>query len=153
MIAVMDDGHGMSPGMIRAAVLWGGGHRTDSRELFGRYGFGLPSSCVSQGKRFEVFSHTSGGEWHSVAIDLDDIKDGNFYKENGRLAAPPAQPAKLPRWLEKEINQYFGKDGLDHGTVVLISRLDNHDWKTIKTFNRELTERSEERRVGKECRS
>ncbi|HLL76217.1 MAG TPA: ATP-binding protein [Pyrinomonadaceae bacterium] len=141
MIAVIDDGHGMSPGMMRAAVLWGGGHRTDgNRELFGRYGFGLPSSSVSQGRRFEVYSRLTGGDWHMVAIDLDDIKSGNFYKENGRLAAPPATPAKLPRWVEKEIEQHYGKAGLTHGTVVLLSKLDNLTWKTTKTLNRELSE-------------
>src|SRR5205814_703028 len=48
-IAVIDDGSGMEPDMTRAAVLWGGGHRENSRELFGRYGFGLPSASVSIG--------------------------------------------------------------------------------------------------------
>lgn len=140
MVAIVDDGHGMSGGMLRAAVLWGGGHRTNSRELFGRYGFGLPSSSVSQGRRFEVYSLLSGGDWHSVAIDLDEIQAGNFYKENGRLAVPRAQVAKLPKWIEKEIETQYGKDGFSHGTVVLISKLDNLTWRTSKALTRELTE-------------
>jgi len=140
IIAIVDDGHGMSPGMLRAAVLWGGGHRTNSRELFGRYGFGLPSSSVSQGRRFEVYSRLTGADWHSVAVDLDDIQSGSFYKENGRIAVPPAQPAKLPKWIEKQIESQHEKEGLSHGTVVLISKLDNLKWKTTKALTRELSE-------------
>src|SRR4051812_43813270 len=41
-IVIADDGVGMPPELIRAAVVWGGTDREDSRELFGRYGFGLP---------------------------------------------------------------------------------------------------------------
>src|SRR5260221_1095734 len=42
-LAVVDDGHGMDPDMIRVAMLWGGSHRINNREGFGRYGYGLPS--------------------------------------------------------------------------------------------------------------
>src|SRR5206468_4610615 len=54
-IAVIDDGHGMDPDMIRVAMLWGGSHRINNRDGFGRYGYGLPSACVSQGRRFTVY--------------------------------------------------------------------------------------------------
>src|SRR5262245_43741042 len=40
-VAVIDNGHGMEPEMIRAAVLWGGTHRQNDRSGFGRFGFGL----------------------------------------------------------------------------------------------------------------
>src|SRR5438128_11225930 len=46
-LAGIDAGHGMEPGMIRAAVLWGGTHRFNDRTRFGRYGFGLPGHGVS----------------------------------------------------------------------------------------------------------
>src|ERR1035437_862976 len=55
MFAVIDDGHGMDPMMIRAAVVWGGTHRHNDRTGFGRYGYGLPSACVSIGTRYTVF--------------------------------------------------------------------------------------------------
>jgi hypothetical protein len=137
-IAIIDDGHGMSPGMLRAAVLWGGGHRQDSRELFGRYGFGLPSACVSQGKRFEVHSRQDGTELYSVAIDLTEIEDGTFFRENGRLAAPPAKPSKLPEWVEKHIKDRLGKAGLKHGTIVIMEQLDKLDWVTTDGLERNL---------------
>lgn len=46
-IAVLDDGSGMIPEMIRLSILWGGTDRENSRSGIGRFGYGLPSSCVS----------------------------------------------------------------------------------------------------------
>ena len=138
-LAVVDDGHGMSDKMIRAAILWGGGHRTDTRELFGRYGFGLPSSSVSQGRRFEVYSKRDGGEWHMSYIDLDEIKDGTFYKEDNRLAAPPPVKAVPPAWLLERIREHYKKD-LTHGTIVVISKLDNLTWTTSKNLTTNLVQ-------------
>jgi len=59
-IAVIDNGDGMIPEMIRASVLWGGTDRHNDRTGLGRYGYGLPSSCVSQGRRYEVYSIVKG---------------------------------------------------------------------------------------------
>src|SRR5579884_2835990 len=59
-IAVIDDGHGMDPDMIRVAVMWGGTHRENDRSGIGRYGYGLPSASVSQGRRFTVYSRPEG---------------------------------------------------------------------------------------------
>src|SRR5882672_2908350 len=39
-LAVIDDGHGMDKGMVRAAMMWGGTHRENDREGFGRFGYG-----------------------------------------------------------------------------------------------------------------
>lgn len=82
-IAVIDDGHGMSPSMLRASVLWGGTHREDGRDGLGRFGYGLPSSCVSQGRAFDVYSKRKQHAWHKVGIDLDAIADGLFTTEGG----------------------------------------------------------------------
>ena len=55
-IAVIDNGHGMSPTMLRLSAVWGAGHHENDRTGFGKYGYGLPSACVSKGKRFTVYS-------------------------------------------------------------------------------------------------
>src|SRR5438270_198838 len=57
-LATVDDGAGMVPDMLRAAVAWGGTDREDSVAGFGRFGYGLPSASVSQGRRFTVLSRT-----------------------------------------------------------------------------------------------
>lgn len=139
MLAVVDDGHGMEPDMIRAAVIWGGTHRENSRELFGRYGFGLPSSCASQGTRFEVYSRTEGTGWHVVAIDLVEIGNGTFYRENGRLAAPPPVPQDPPGWALAAL-QGRGRTASSHATIVVIKDLDRLRWRTTGGLKGRLLE-------------
>lgn len=72
-------------------------------------------------------------------IDLDDIKDGTFYKEDGRLAAPPPEKSEPPAWLLEKIREQFKKD-LAHGTIVVISKLDNLTWPTTKSLALNLTQ-------------
>src|SRR5215472_11961625 len=69
-IATVDDGYGMIKDMITAACKWGGTDRHNSRAMFGRFGFGLPSASVSQGRRFTVYSRTDAGEFYNVSIDV-----------------------------------------------------------------------------------
>lgn len=119
-IAVIDDGHGMEPDMIRAAVVWGGTHRHNDRRGFGRFGFGLPSAAVSITKRYEVYSRTNGHGWHKVTIDLPEICNGRYRNKAGIVVAPPAEPAELPKFIKK----FLDKRELTHGTIIF---LDNPD--------------------------
>jgi hypothetical protein len=137
-IAVADNGHGMDPEMVRLAAIWGGTHRENDRTGFGRYGYGLPSSCVSQGQRFTIYSLVEGGELHAVTLDLEDIGTGKHSGENGRIVMPEATPAELPEWLAGEIAERFGEDGLTHGTAIVIEKLDRMSWTTKSTLERHL---------------
>jgi hypothetical protein len=134
-IAIIDDGHGMDDDMIRLAVTWGGTHRENDRHGFGRYGYGLPSSSVSQGQRFTVYSIVEGGPWNKVTLDLEDLGKGK-YNVDGEIVVPAPTPADLPEWLEEYIAQEIGD--LTHGTVVLIEKLDRLSWKTAKTLKTHL---------------
>ena len=69
-LAVLDNGHGMEPDMIRASVTWGGTHREGDRSGFGRYGYGLPTSAISQGHRYTVYSKLEDGEVWGVTINI-----------------------------------------------------------------------------------
>jgi Histidine kinase-, DNA gyrase B-, and HSP90-like ATPase len=113
-IAVIDDGHGMEPGMIRAAVLWGGTHRFNDRSGFGRYGFGLPSAAVSITQEYEVFSKVEGGEWHKVCINLNEIAEGNLTNKSGLILAPEPIKATLPKF----VSEALGERELKSGTVI-----------------------------------
>lgn len=136
-IAVIDNGHGMDPDMIRLAVRWGGTHRENDRAGFGRYGYGLPSASVGQGRRFTVYSATADGKLFSVTLDVDDISDGK-YNRDGRAMVPEVKPAKLPQWVQEKIEEQFG--GLTHGTIVVIEKLDRLTWKTATALERNLLE-------------
>jgi hypothetical protein len=113
-IAVIDDGHGMEPGMIRAAVLWGGTHRFNDRGGFGRYGFGLPSAAVSITQEYEVFSKVEGGEWHKVCINLNEIAEGKLTNKSGLILAPEPMKAALPKF----VSEALGERELKSGTVI-----------------------------------
>lgn len=128
-IAVIDDGAGMIPEMIRVSMLWGGTDRENDRKGFGRFGYGLPSSCVSQGRRFEVYSVTEGGKLHVAVLDLDDIEDGKYTNDEGEIIIPEAIPAKLPRFVEDYIKKNCG-GSFKKGTVVVIDKLDRLTWTT-----------------------
>ena len=138
-IAVIDDGCGMIPEMIRVSVLWGGTHRENSRMGIGRFGYGLPSASVSQGKRFEVYSQPEGGDLHMTAVDLQEIEEGKFTNREGEIVVPEAKPAKLPRFVQDYIDEHM--DGKwSKGTVVVIDKLDKCTWKVINTFRNHLLE-------------
>lgn len=138
-IAIFDNGHGMDPDMIRLSVIWGGTHRENDRAGFGRYGYGLPSASISQGRRFSVYSLVEGGELHGVTLDVDELGNG-AYTNQGRIVVPDAVPAELPSWLRKVASRFDNGAALTHGTVVVLERLDRLTWKTTAALERNLLE-------------
>ena len=137
-ILIIDDGHGMEADMIRASVTWGGTHREGDRSGFGRYGYGLPSACVSTGRRYTVYSRQDGGGWQSVTIDIDAISEGEYTTPDGDIVVPEAVKAKLPRSAEEHIKKHFAGGTLASGTVVVIEKLDKVTWKTTGSLQENL---------------
>jgi hypothetical protein len=137
-IAVVDNGHGMEPDMIRAAVLWGGTHREDDRNGFGRYGFGLPSAAVSIAEHFEVYSRVKGSEWYRVRIDLREICEGKLTNSQGLVIAPAAERVSLPEFLAVHVS----KQSLEHGTIILLNYPDRltSGFRKPTTFHSNLME-------------
>ena len=138
-IAIVDDGHGMDPDMMRVAVLWGGTHRENNRTGFGRYGFGLPSASVSIARKYTVFSKVPGGNWYSIAIDIDKIAKGEFTNaKSGNVEAPEPSPSSPPDFI-KEI---LPKGDLEHGTIVLLENLDRltSGFNITKSFEQKIME-------------
>jgi hypothetical protein len=132
MLAVIDNGHGMDPTMIRASVLWGGSHRADKddRSGFGRYGYGLPSACVSIGQVYSVFSKTIDGVWNKVTIDLPAIGRGELRNENGHVVAPVPLEEDPPEWVMDYIKKAM--PGMESGTVVYIEDIDRLSFWTTQ---------------------
>jgi len=138
-IAVIDDGHGMEPDMIRLSIIWGGTHRENDRKGFGRYGYGLPSAAVSQGRRFTVYSRIQGDNWFSNGLDVDEIGEGKYNDGGGKVIVPESVPASLPTWIESFTKTAY-KDAFTHGTIVLLDKLDRLTWKTNTMLERNLIE-------------
>lgn len=138
-LAVLDNGHGMEPDMIRASVTWGGTHRENDRSGFGRYGYGLPSSAISQGHRYTVYSKVEDGPVWAVTIDIDDIAKGNYTGEGGFIQVPEPRKAKLPPLVTKHIDNHLG-GAWPKGTVVVMEKLDKLDRTTTKGLHSFLME-------------
>ena len=130
-LAIVDNGHGMEPDMIRMAVMWGGTHRENDRGGLGRYGYGLPCSSVSLGRRFTVISQVSGGSLHAVCLDLDEITAGQYTDAQGEIVVPEARACSLPSFVADHIAEAY-PEGWISGTVILIDKLDRLEWSTAQ---------------------
>lgn len=135
-IAVIDDGHGMDPAMLRIALAWGGTHRENGRAGLGRFGYGLPTSCVSQGRKFSVYSHVDGHSLHRASLDIEILGAARA----GSPKLPRPVRGVLPTWIEEYARKFkvtLGQKG-GHGTAVVIENLDNLSWKTAIALERNL---------------
>jgi hypothetical protein len=130
-VAVIDNGHGMEPDMIRMAVMWGGTHRENDRDGLGRYGYGLPCASVSLGRRFTVYSATLGGALHSVTLDLDALAQGAYTDAHGDIVVPSATQASLPQFIAEQI-KHAHPGGWRSGTVIMVDKLDRLEWSTAQ---------------------
>lgn len=136
-VAVIDNGHGMEPMMIRMAVMWGGTHREDDRSGLGRYGYGLPCSSVSLGRRFTVISKVAGGGLNAVQLDLDAITAGDYTDAFGDIVVPEPHEASLPAFVVDHIARVHPR-GWTSGTVILIEKLDRLEWATTQGLRENL---------------
>lgn len=138
-IAVVDNGIGMIEPMIRHAVRWGGTDRENSRQGFGRYGYGLPSAAVSLAKRYSVYSKTAGDTWHVVNVDLEELsKAASDVEKIDELLKP--KPIEPPQWLRN--GGSINVDTLKSGTIVVLEDLDRlhsmSGWITAKSLQMKL---------------
>jgi hypothetical protein len=122
-LAVVDNGHGMEPAMIRMAVMW--------------YGYGLPCSSVSLGRRFTVISQVGGGDLYAVELDLDAITAGAYTDAAGDIVVPKPKRAELPPFVAAHIAEAY-PDGWTSGTVILIDKLDRLEWSTAQGLRENL---------------
>lgn len=135
-LAIIDDGHGMPKGMLRPAAAWGGTHRhnEDTRTGFGRFGFGLPSASVNQARRFSIYSITEDDAvWRSVTVDLDEIAQGKYTDDTGKVHVPQeVEGTEPPKWVLEHIAKHMPAGKRSHGTVVIWEKMDRIKWSTTK---------------------
>ena len=126
-IAVLDNGTGMDVETLLDALKFGGGTRHHATSGIGKYGMGLPTASMSQGKRVDVWTWQDGIEsvWHS-SIDADSIEQGDH-------SVPwPDQSTPIPdEWKIAGNSEIFGHHS---GTLVVWSKLDKIQWKIGRTI-------------------
>ncbi len=136
-LAIIDDGHGISPDMLRFAIMWGGTDRENDRRGLGRFGYGLPCATVSMGRHFTIYSKLKGGTVHAVSLDLDLLDKGLYRGGSFEIMIPAAEPANLPGFVFDAIKRGH-PNGWESGTVVVVDKLDRLDWSTATGLKRNL---------------
>lgn len=122
-IAIVDNGYGMEPKMVRASLIWGAGTRANDRSGFGKYGYGLPSASVSQCHRVTVYSKTADGGWYSAYLDIDEIANGLWTKAN-RIETPEQKQEEPPAFVVDYLEEAGRWDSFTNGTVIVWEGLD-----------------------------
>lgn len=119
-IICVDDGCGMSPGILRSALTWGATTKkpSPSKKMgIGRFGVGLPAATTRLADHVEVYSSIGGEEPYSyILVDLPAIRK----KEMEEIPAPAVATdlPDLPAWMEP----YAPKDS---GTIISLTRIKN----------------------------
>ena len=130
-IAVLDNGSGMNPDVLRMALQFGNGTRLEAgkRTGMGRFGMGLPSASISQCRRVEVWS------WQGditkalyTYLDLDDIEH-----QRTREIPIPQHHAVPKLWLDSSEMIHQDK-ATGSGTLVVWSDIDRSNWVTSKAI-------------------
>ena len=123
-IAILDNGSGMDENLLRKSLKLGFGTYRNANNGMGKFGMGLPQASISQGKRVDVWSWTSGYYKTSKHVFID-LNDKDWMEKH--VIEKPDEKQRPDEYVD------FLKD-FKSGTVVKWSHLDNVDWKKPKTL-------------------
>ena len=132
-IILTDNGHGMSGDMLSVSVAWGGTHRQGSKTGWGKYGYGLPSSCVSMGQKYTIYSKVSDKDaedsnidkgWHTITVDLKSaLSDEEFNPQ--KVFSEVTKIEVLPEDITDELLlKNIDVKSFQSGTIIHITNLD-----------------------------
>ena len=138
-IAVLDNGDGMSPEVLRHCLQWGfHGKRTDekgtsrNRRRLGKFGVGLVAASFSQCSDVQVMSWQASEASNGVGVPstgLSLVEGSEILLKN---VLPDPKPRNLPGWATKAFEGMpTPLSAMPHGTLVI--------WRHVETRNRAAT--------------
>lgn len=136
-IAVLDNGKGMDPDLLRRALKYGDG-LGDDRKRIGRFGMGLPNSSMSQCTKVEVWSWINGpGNAMHTYLSLEEVEAGlddvpepkhspvpDYWRELSE--APLGPTGTLVVWKDLDRVNWHGAAATLRNTAELIGRIYRH---------------------------
>src|SRR5690242_17119435 len=72
-VAVYDNGRGMAPAVLKAAMAFGGSMHYGSRQGIARFGMGMKTAALSMSPVLEVYSWQEPEAIYSMMLDVDAI--------------------------------------------------------------------------------
>ena len=129
-IAVVDNGSGMNSSTLAQALRFGGRGELARHRSIGKYGFGLPTSSMSQCGRVDVWSWQNGVD--SACHCYLDAKQ--IMKGDGRVPHPKAETPPEHWLMAAHPNIQESKSG----TLVVWSRLDQVKERRSDTIMRRV---------------
>lgn len=152
-VAVLDDGPGMEPNVLKFAMSFGGSLNYDRREGIGRYGMGMKTAGLSMSPVVDVYTWKEEGEFWNLTLDVEDI--GRQRKNLIEMAEPQLSDLlpsdistiltttmRFPRREDQELIADCEDDVVlalgRSGTLVYLPQCDRMDSTTAKP----LVERS-----------
>ncbi|KKN33675.1 hypothetical protein LCGC14_0801360 [marine sediment metagenome] len=147
--AVLDDGKGMSPNVLKLAMSFGGSLNYDKRSGIGRYGMGMKTSALSMAQSFDVYTWQEPGAIYSLTLDVEEVGRSRLnmiemadpqllddlpsevasllYKP---MKWPNADEQRLVAHQEEDITEILGQSG----TLVYLPDCDRMDAQKAKTL-------------------
>lgn len=137
---VYDNGIGMAPNVLRAAMAFGGSMCFDNREGIGRHGVGMKGAALSMGPILDVYSWQEPGAIYNMTLDVDDIGNDKSNVVNlpeANLTTLPAEvrsiltnsmvypknPQETQELLEEDPSRLVERFG-SSGTIIYIPKCD-----------------------------
>ena len=74
-VLVYDNGAGMAPNVLKAAMAFGGSMCFDNRDGIGRYGVGMKTAALSLGPVLDVYSWQERGAIYNMTLDVNEISN------------------------------------------------------------------------------
>lgn len=108
-IAFLDDGEGMSPGVLQHVVSFGSTSRTNGGKI-GKFGIGMNQASLFACKKFSVYS------WKNPNEVYVEVFDSVYIKKNKIDKALPPKKTTLPSYITSNV---LFKKFENHGTLIV----------------------------------
>lgn len=148
-VAVLDDGKGMSPNVLKLAMSFGGSLNYDKRTGIGRYGMGMKTAALSMAPSFDVYSWQDAKDIYRLTLDVDEVGKSRLnmieMQDPESVDDLPSEVASIickPMVWPSRDDQQLVADTEDHvyealgvsGTLVFIPDCDRVDAAKARTL-------------------